>query len=111
MFVLFSSSQIYNEKEKVIALWEDSQYSYNLYRSSNRPTFGMLIFSKRLDTLAEAAIAEAMRLDNQEASEGELEDAENCRTVPADQQLDLTSRSISGPLTDTSLLSVKREKE
>ena len=65
--VLFSSSQIYNDNEKVIARWEDPQYSYSLYRSSNQPSFGMLIFSKRLDTLAQAAIVEAMRLDNQEA--------------------------------------------
>jgi hypothetical protein len=65
--VLFSSSQIYNDHEKVIARWEDSQYSYNLYRSSNQPTFGMLIFSKRLDALAQAAIVEATRLDNEEA--------------------------------------------
>jgi hypothetical protein len=71
--VLFSSSQIYNESEKVIALWEDSQYSYNLYRSSDQPTFGMLIFSKRLDTLAQAAIVEAMRLDNHEAPQIEKE--------------------------------------
>jgi hypothetical protein len=71
--VLFSSSQIYNDHEKVIARWEDSQYSYNLYRSSNQPTFGMLIFSKRLDALAQAAIIEAMRLDDQEAPQRERE--------------------------------------
>ncbi len=63
--VLFSSSHIYNDQERVIARWEDSQYSYNLYRSANQPTFGMLIFSKRLDALAQIAIAGAMRLDNQ----------------------------------------------
>ena len=65
--VLFSSSRIYNDHETVIARWEDSQYSYNLYRSSNQPTFGMLIFSKRLDALAQTAIAAAIRLDNQDA--------------------------------------------
>jgi hypothetical protein len=62
--VLFSSSQVYNDHEKVIARWEDSQYSYNLYRSSNQPVFGLLLFSKRLDALARTAIAEAIRLDN-----------------------------------------------
>jgi hypothetical protein len=67
VIVLFSSSQVYNDIEKVIARWEDAQYSYNLYRSSNQPTFGMLIFSKRLDTLAHAAVVEAIRLDNQKA--------------------------------------------
>ena len=69
--ILFSSSQIYNENEKVIALWEDSQYSYNLYHSSKQPSFGILIRSKRLDALAQAAIVEAMRLDNQEARQRE----------------------------------------
>jgi hypothetical protein len=65
--VLFSSSQIYNDREKVIARWEDSQYSYSLFRSCNQPTFGMLIFSKRLDALAQAAIVEALRVDNHKA--------------------------------------------
>jgi hypothetical protein len=69
VIVLFSSSQVYNDREKVIARWEDSQYSYNLYRSSNQPTFGLLIFSKRLDALAQTAIAKAIQLDNQEASQ------------------------------------------
>jgi hypothetical protein len=67
VIVLFSSSQVYNDHEIVIARWEDSQYSYSLYRSSNQPTFGMLIFSKRLDALAHTAIAEAILLDNQGA--------------------------------------------
>ncbi len=67
VIVLFSSSQVYNDHERVIARWEDSQYSYNLYRSSNQPIFGMLIFSKRLDALAQSAVAEAIHLDNQGA--------------------------------------------
>jgi hypothetical protein len=71
--VLFSSSQVYNDNEKVIARWEDSQYSYNLYRSSNQPDFGMLVFSKRLDALAQTAIAKAIQLDNQEAPQRERE--------------------------------------
>jgi hypothetical protein len=29
--ILFSSSQIYNDSENVIARWEDSQYSFNLF--------------------------------------------------------------------------------
>ena len=69
--VLFSTAHAYNDKEKVLARWEDSQYSYNLYRSSNQPAFGMLVFSKRLDALAQTAIAKAIRLDNQEAPQRE----------------------------------------
>ena len=71
--ILFSSSQIYNDSENVIARWEDSQYSFNLFRSSYQPTFGMLVFSKRLDPLAQAAIAKAIRLDDQEAPQRETE--------------------------------------
>jgi hypothetical protein len=71
--VTFSSSQVYNDSEVVIARWEDSQHSFNLFRSSYQPTFGMVMFSKRLDALARAAIAEAIRLDEQEAPQREIE--------------------------------------
>ncbi len=71
--ILFSSFQVYNDSEKVIARWEDSRYSFNLFRSSYQPTFGILIFSKRLDTLAQAAIVEAIRLDELEAPQREIE--------------------------------------
>ncbi len=70
--ILFSSFQVYNDSEKVIARWEDSQYSFNLFRSSYQPTFGMLVLSKRLDALAQAAIVEAIRLDEQEAPQREI---------------------------------------
>ncbi len=70
--ILFSSSYIYNDSEKVIARWEDSQSSLNLFRSSSQPRFGMLIVSKRVDALAEAAIVKAIRLDEQEAPQREI---------------------------------------
>jgi len=71
--ILFSSFHVYNDSEKVIARWEDSQYSFNLFRSSYQPTFGMLVFSKQLDGAARAAIVEAIRLDEQEAPQREIE--------------------------------------
>jgi hypothetical protein len=71
--ILFSSFHVYNDSEKVIARWEDTQYSFNLFRSSYQPTFGLLVFSKRLDQSAGAAIAEAMRLDELEAPQREIE--------------------------------------
>jgi hypothetical protein len=70
--ITFSTSQVYNDSEKVIACWEDEQYSFNLYRSSYEPTFGMIIFSKRVDILARAAVATAIRLEEQEAPQREL---------------------------------------
>ena len=71
--ILFSSFYVYNDSEKVIARWEDSQYSFNLFRSSYQPAFGMLVYSKRLDPLAQAAIVKAIRLDEQEAPQREIE--------------------------------------
>jgi hypothetical protein len=71
--ILFSSFHIYNDSEKVIARWEDTRYSFNLFRSSYQPTFGLLVFSKQLDRSAVAAIAEAMRLDELEAPQREIE--------------------------------------
>jgi len=71
--IVFSTSQVCNDSEVVIARWENSQYSFNLFRSSYQPTFGMLVFSKRLHALAQTAIAEAIRLDEQEAPVREIE--------------------------------------
>ena len=71
--ILFSSSRVYNNAEKVMARWEDAQYSFNLYRVSYNSGFGMAAFSKRLDALAEKAIIEAIRLDEQEAPEREVQ--------------------------------------
>ncbi len=71
--ITFSSSRVYNDTEKVIARWEDSEYSFNLFRSTYQPTFGMVVFSKPLDVMARAATQEAIRLDEQEAPQREIE--------------------------------------
>jgi len=67
------SSQVYSDSEKVVARWEDSQYSFNLFRFSYGSTFGMLVFSKRLEALAQVAIIKAIRLNDQEAPQREIE--------------------------------------
>ena len=64
---------IYGEVAEVIARWEDSEYSYNLVRTGDRSSFALIMYSKRLQTLAEAAIIEAVRLDAQEAPQREVE--------------------------------------
>jgi hypothetical protein len=76
MIIIFSSSEVYNNSEKVFARWEDAQYSFNLFHYSYRPTFGMVAFSKPLDFLAQAAIMEAFRLEAEEDSQRELEPRE-----------------------------------
>ena len=69
--IIFPS--IYDESVKVIARWEDSQYAFNLVRSSYQPSFGIIVMSKRLDAVVRASIAEGLRLDAQEAPQKELD--------------------------------------
>jgi hypothetical protein len=70
--VLFPSS--YSENVKVIARWEDSEYSLNLVRSPYQPSFALIAFSKRLDALAQAAALSAIQLDAQEAPQRDAEE-------------------------------------
>ena len=69
--ILFPSA--YSEKVKVIARWEDAEYSLNLVRSPYQPSFALFAVSKQLDTLAQSAAIEAKRLDEQEAPQREAD--------------------------------------
>lgn len=71
--ITVSTSEVYNDKEAVIARWEDLQYSFNLFHSSYKPTFGVIAFSKKLDARARTAVAEAIRVDEREAPQREIE--------------------------------------
>ncbi len=69
--ILFPSA--YSQKVKVIARWEDAEYSLNLVRSPYQPSFALFAVSKQLDTLAQSAAIEAKRLDEQEAPQREAD--------------------------------------
>ncbi len=86
---------LYHETVKVIARWEDSQYSLSLVRSSYQPTFGIVVWSKRLDALAQAATTEALRLDKQEAPQREIE--RNKREDDEKRLQQETSRRVNKP--------------
>ena len=64
---------IYGEMAAVIARWEDTQYAYNLVRSGDQSSFALILYWKRVNTLAQAAINESVRLDLLEAPQRELE--------------------------------------
>ena len=63
----------YDVKQKLVATWEDSQDSFNLVWSSFRDGFGLVIYSKRANAEAELAIAEAVKLNEQEGPQREAE--------------------------------------
>jgi len=57
----------YGDREEILAQWQDSQYRFDLIRSSYGPTFRLVGVMKRLEAPAQAATLEAKRLDDQEA--------------------------------------------
>ena len=63
----------YDVRQKPVASWEDSQYSFNLVRSSFTNRLGLIIYSKRVNAEAALAIEEAVKLDEQEAPQREAE--------------------------------------
>ena len=60
-------------RQKPVASWEDAQYSFNLVRSSFTDRLGLIIYSKRVNAEAELAIAEAVKLEEQEGPKREAE--------------------------------------
>ena len=71
--ISFPTKAYYESKEKIIARWEDSQNSVNLFRSGTLDSFGLVLLSKRLDAEAEAAIIESVKLEKEEAPQKEIE--------------------------------------
>src|SRR5438445_7826968 len=63
----------YDVKQKPVASWEDSQYSFNLVRSSFTDRFGLVIWSKPVNAEAELAIVEAVRLEKEDGPKKEAE--------------------------------------
>jgi hypothetical protein len=55
------------DSDKVVAHWEDPEHSLDLFRPSYASTFGLSIFSRRLDALARAASVESIPLSNEVA--------------------------------------------
>jgi hypothetical protein len=66
----FPMNPSYKATERVIARWEDSQYSLDLFRSSG-DTFAIVIFTKQLDGQAGVSIAESVKLEQEEAPQKE----------------------------------------
>ena len=72
-------SDSFSEGVKVVARWEDADYSLNLVPSPYGLRFGLIAFSKRLDGLAQAAITRGIHLDEQEAPQRQLAEEQNAQ--------------------------------
>jgi hypothetical protein len=73
-------------RQKPVASWQDAQYSLDLVRAPFSGDFQLLIYSKRLNTEAEIALTEAVKLDKEEGPQREaarlkkgIDDAEATR--------------------------------
>jgi hypothetical protein len=64
---------LYMSPEKIVARWEDPQSSVVLFRVNSSESFGLVVSSKRLDAQAEAAIAESVKLDKEQAPQKEID--------------------------------------
>ena len=64
--VNFPTNPSYRATEKVIARWENSQYSLNLVRSYT-DAFAIVMFTKEVNAQAGISIAESVKLEQQQA--------------------------------------------
>jgi hypothetical protein len=69
----YATNDRYGVTQTPVASWEDAQYSFNLVRSSFTDHLGLVIYSKRVNAEAELAIAEAVKLEQQEGPNREAE--------------------------------------
>jgi hypothetical protein len=93
--IIVSDFQTYNDSQRVLAQWENEQYSYNLFRSSYGRSFGLVAFSRRLEAMADATNREAERLDNLEAPAREI--ARQKKQAEDEQASQEKARLISKP--------------
>ena len=61
----------YNTKQRCLASWQDSQFSVDLVLSSSAEGFGLVIYSKAINTEADLASAEAVKMEEEERPEKE----------------------------------------
>jgi hypothetical protein len=69
----YTKNDRYDATQKPVASWEDTQYSFNLVRSSFSDHLGLIIYSKRVNAEAELASLEALKLEEQEGPQREAE--------------------------------------
>jgi hypothetical protein len=84
------SNAEYDGKGRLVASWENAQYSFHLVRSSFSDRFGLIIYSKQANAEAELAMVEAMLLEKQNgpqrAAEREKKQSDDLEAARAKNQ-------------------------
>ena len=75
----FLPSASFSEGVMVVARWEDGDYSLDLVQSPYGSRFGLIARSKRLDGLAQSAIAAGIHVDEQEAPQRQKAEEQNAQ--------------------------------
>jgi hypothetical protein len=60
-------------EDKVIAIWEDAQFSFDLVRTSFPTGFGLVIYSKQANAEAQRATADAVKFEEQQGPQIEAD--------------------------------------
>src|SRR5260370_20486885 len=68
-----AGNEQYELRQKPVASWEDSQYSFDLVQSSFSGAFERVIYSKRVTADADAALRQVMKVDELEAPQRAVE--------------------------------------
>ena len=68
----FPNHDVYATPEKVIAQWDDAENSVTFFHSTGLESFGLAVFSKRVNAQAEAAIVESAKLAKEQAPQKEI---------------------------------------
>jgi hypothetical protein len=68
-----SANEQYELRQKPVASWEDSQYSFDLVQSSFSGAFELVIYSKRVTAEADAALAQVVKVDELDAPQRAVE--------------------------------------
>jgi hypothetical protein len=63
----------YDTQQSIVAAWEDSLYSFNLVRTTFTDRFGLVIYSKKLNSDAQLALVEVTKKEKQDAPAREAE--------------------------------------
>jgi hypothetical protein len=93
--IIVSAYTAYEDRQKVLARWENGEAVYSLFRSSSGGEFGLVGSSKKLDGMAMLSIREAQRLDELAAPQREIDRREKLADEWRSQQE--KSRSVNLP--------------